>query len=147
MFTEKDATNYLMRIGVPASILGFKYVRTALMLAREDGAIVHEVTTRLYPKVARRYNTTRTRAERAIRHAVEIAWERGDYDFQQEEFSYSISPDRGKPTNSEFVGRSVDYLKSQEDEAETFISAPDSLRDEFLQLWDMFCKQRKGVRV
>lgn len=143
MFSEKDATSYLMRIGIPASILGFQYVRTALMLAGEDGALVYEVTTRLYPEIARRHNTTAQRAERAIRHAIELAWERGDYDFQHEVFGYSISPARGKPTNSEFVSRSVDYLHANTAPAGSYPAAPDSLKREFLLLWDMFCKQRE----
>ena len=145
-FTETDATNYLMHVGIPASILGFKYVRTAIMLAGEDENIVHEITSRLYPEVARRHSTTGARAERAIRHAVEVAWERGDYDFQLQVFGYSVSPNRGKPTNSEFIGRSADYLQSQTITTDTFTSAPVSLRAEFMELWSLFC-ERKEARV
>ena len=144
MVTAEDVTAYLLRVGIPTSILGFGYLRTALMLVLEDENCVHGITKYIYPEVARRHNTEPSRAERAIRTAVEAAWLRGDYDFQQEIFGYSISPRKEKPTNGEFIGRSADFLKRQ---TTTFNSVPDSLKKEFLQLWDMFCKQREGVRV
>ena len=97
-------------MGVPAHIKGYQYVREAIVLTIKDVSMIHAVTKVLYPTVARRHNTTPSCVERAIRHAIEVAWNRGDLDALQRLFGYTVSNTRGKPTNSEFIAMIADQL-------------------------------------
>ena len=97
-------------IGMPAHIKGYQYVREAIVLTIKDVSMIHAVTKVLYPTVARRHNTTPSCVERAIRHAIEVAWNRGDLDALQRLFGYTVSNTRGKPTNSEFIAMIADQL-------------------------------------
>ncbi|WP_322175950.1 sporulation transcription factor Spo0A [Acutalibacter caecimuris] len=103
-------TDILHQIGVPAHIKGYHYLRDAIIMAIEDPEIINAVTKQLYPNVAKRYATTSSRVERAIRHAIEVAWDRGDVDVLNSYFGYTIHNTRGKPTNSEFVAMISDKL-------------------------------------
>jgi two-component system response regulator (stage 0 sporulation protein A) len=106
-------TEVIHEIGVPAHIKGYQYVREAIILAIEDMEIINSVTKILYPTVARKFHTTPSRVERAIRHAIEVAWDRGDIETLQKFFGYTVSNIKGKPTNSEFIAMIADRLKLQ----------------------------------
>lgn len=108
---ELMVTDIIHQIGVPAHIKGYHYVRESIMLAVQTPEIINSVTKTLYPSVAKRYNTTPSRVERAIRHAIEVAWDRGDVDTLNSYFGYTIHNGRGKPTNSEFVAMISDKLR------------------------------------
>ncbi|MBO5649795.1 MAG: sporulation transcription factor Spo0A [Clostridia bacterium] len=108
---EAQVTKIIHRIGVPAHIKGYQYLRTAILMATEDPDIINYVTKMLYPTVAKQYKTTSSRVERAIRHAIEVAWDRGDVDVLNEYFGYTIQNNRGKPTNSEFIAMISDRLR------------------------------------
>jgi len=108
---ESQITKVIHQIGVPAHIKGYQYLRTAIMLAIEDTDIINSVTKILYPSVAQKYSTTSSRVERAIRHAIEVAWDRGDIDTLNSYFGYTIQNNRGKPTNSEFIAMIADNLR------------------------------------
>ncbi len=97
-------------IGVPAHIKGYQYLREAIMIAVEDMDVINAVTKVLYPEVASRFQTTPSRVERAIRHAIEVAWDRGDLETLQKYFGYTVSNAKGKPTNSEFIAMIADRL-------------------------------------
>lgn len=103
-------TAVIHEIGVPAHIKGYQYLREAIMIAVEDMEVINAVTKVLYPQVARRYATTPSRVERAIRHAIEVAWDRGDLETLQKFFGYTVSNAKGKPTNSEFIAMIADRL-------------------------------------
>lgn len=103
-------TNVIHEIGVPAHIKGYQYLREAIMIAVEDMDVINAVTKVLYPTVAQRYDTTASRVERAIRHAIEVAWDRGDLETLQTFFGYTVSNAKGKPTNSEFIAMIADRL-------------------------------------
>lgn len=105
-----QVTEILHQIGVPAHIKGYHYLRDSIIMAIEDPEIINAVTKRLYPSVAKAYNTTSSRVERAIRHAIEVAWDRGDVDVLNSYFGYTIHNTRGKPTNSEFIAMISDKL-------------------------------------
>ena len=105
-----QVTEILHQIGVPAHIKGYHYLRDSIIMAIEDPEIINAVTKQLYPSVAKRYNTTSSRVERAIRHAIEVAWDRGDVDVLNSYFGYTIHNTRGKPTNSEFIAMISDKL-------------------------------------
>ena len=105
-----QVTEILHQIGVPAHIKGYHYLRDSILMAVEDPEIINAVTKQLYPSVAKRYNTTSSRVERAIRHAIEVAWDRGDVDVLNSYFGYTIHNTRGKPTNSEFIAMIADKL-------------------------------------
>lgn len=105
-----DITELLHDIGVPAHIKGYQYLREAIMLSVRDPEIINSVTKILYPEVAKTYKTTSSRVERAIRHAIEVAWDRGDVDEIQKIFGYTVSNIKGKPTNSEFIAMLSDNL-------------------------------------
>lgn len=107
---EMMVTEIIHQIGVPAHIKGYHYLRESIMLCIEDHDIINSVTKQLYPTVAKRYNTTSSRVERAIRHAIEVAWDRGDVDTLNSYFGYTIHNSRGKPTNSEFIALISDKL-------------------------------------
>ena len=108
---ETQVTKVIHQIGVPAHIKGYQYLRTAIMMTIEDSDIINSVTKILYPSVAKRYATTSSRVERAIRHAIEVAWDRGDIDTLNSYFGYTIQNNRGKPTNSEFIAMIADNLR------------------------------------
>lgn len=108
---EVMVTEIIHQIGVPAHIKGYHYLRDAIMLAVKDNDIINAVTKQLYPTVAKSHNTTSSRVERAIRHAIEVAWDRGDVDILNNYFGYTIHNSRGKPTNSEFIAMISDKLR------------------------------------
>ena len=108
---ETQVTKIIHQIGVPAHIKGYQYLRTAILLTVNDSDIINSVTKVLYPSVAKKYQTTTSRVERAIRHAIEVAWDRGDVDTLNSYFGYTIQNNRGKPTNSEFIAMIADNLR------------------------------------
>lgn len=101
----------MRQIGVPAHIKGYQYLRQSILLTVNDPELMHAVTKVLYPTVAKQNNTTSSRVERAIRHAIEVAWDRGDVDVLSSYFGYTIQNSRGKPTNSEFIAMISDKLR------------------------------------
>ena len=113
--TEPDleimVTEIIHQIGVPAHIKGYQYLREAIMLSVKDTEIINSVTKLLYPTVAKHFSTTSSRVERAIRHAIEVAWDRGDVDVLNSYFGFTIHNGRGKPTNSEFIAMIADKLR------------------------------------
>ena len=108
---ESQVTKIIHQIGVPAHIKGYQYLRTAIILTVNDSDIINSVTKILYPTVAKKYQTTTSRVERAIRHAIEVAWDRGDVEVLNSYFGYTIQGNRGKPTNSEFIAMIADNLR------------------------------------
>ncbi len=108
---ESQITRIIHQIGVPAHIKGYQYLRTAILLTVRDSDMINSVTKILYPSVAKKYSTTTSRVERAIRHAIEVAWDRGDVDTLNSYFGYTIQNNRGKPTNSEFIAMIADNLR------------------------------------
>ncbi len=108
---ESVITSIIHEIGVPAHIKGYQYLREAIMIAVDDMEVINAVTKILYPEVAKRFGTTASRVERAIRHAIEVAWDRGDLETLQKYFGYTISNAKGKPTNSEFIAMIADRLQ------------------------------------
>ena len=108
---EAQVTKIIHQIGVPAHIKGYQYLRTAIMMAIDDTEVINSVTKVLYPSVAKKFGTTTSRVERAIRHAIEVAWDRGDVDTLNSYFGYTIQNTRGKPTNSEFIAMIADNLR------------------------------------
>ena len=110
---ESLVTSIIHEVGVPAHIKGYQYVREAIMIAVEDMEVINSVTKVLYPEVAKRYGTTPSRVERAIRHAIEVAWDRGDLETLQRFFGYTVSNAKGKPTNSEFIAMISDRIRLQ----------------------------------
>ena len=108
---ETQVTKIIHQIGVPAHIKGYQYLRTAILLTVRDSEMINSVTKILYPSVAKKYQTTTSRVERAIRHAIEVAWDRGDVDTLNAYFGYTIQNNRGKPTNSEFIAMIADNLR------------------------------------
>ena len=110
---EMRVTDIIHQIGVPAHIKGYQYLREAIILSINDTEMMNSVTKVLYPTVAKRFSTTSSRVERAIRHAIEVAWDRGDVDVLSSYFGYTIQNTRGKPTNSEFIAMISDKLRLQ----------------------------------
>jgi two-component system response regulator (stage 0 sporulation protein A) len=110
---EGMVTGIIHEIGVPAHIKGYQYLREAIMIAVGDMEVINAVTKVLYPEVAKRFNTTPSRVERAIRHAIEVAWDRGDLETLQKYFGYTVNSAKGKPTNSEFIAMIADRLSLQ----------------------------------
>lgn len=110
---ELRVTEILHEIGVPAHIKGYNYLRDSIIMSIEHPDIINAVTKQLYPSVAKKYETTSSRVERAIRHAIEVAWDRGDVDVLNSYFGYTIHTSRGKPTNSEFIAMISDKLRLQ----------------------------------
>ncbi len=108
---ESKVTKLLHEIGVPAHIRGFNYMRECILMAVEDADVLNYITKELYPNVAKTCNTTPSRVERAIRHAIEVAWGRGNLDTKDNLFSYTINLNKGKPTNSEFIALISDKLR------------------------------------
>lgn len=102
-FLKAKAVVHLRKMGVPQNILGYKYLRYALVAVAQDSTLVNAITKMLYPSVAKEFGTTPSRVERAMRHAIEVAWDRGDLDTLNEYFGCTVSHIKGKPTNSEFI--------------------------------------------
>ena len=110
---EVVVSQIMHQIGVPAHIRGYQYLREAIILSVKNDEMISSVTKVLYPTVAKTFKTTPSRVERAIRHAIEVAWDRGDVDVLSSYFGYTIQNERGKPTNSEFIAMISDNLKLQ----------------------------------
>ena len=110
---EAMVTSVIHEIGVPAHIKGYQYLREAIKIAVNDMEVINAITKVLYPQVAKTFSTTPSRVERAIRHAIEVAWDRGDLDTLQRFFGYTVSNTKGKPTNSEFIALIADKLQLQ----------------------------------
>ncbi len=115
---ESLVTGIIHEIGVPAHIKGYQYLREAIIIAVNDMDVINAITKVLYPQVAKTFQTTPSRVERAIRHAIEVAWDRGDLDTLQRFFGYTVSNTKGKPTNSEFIALIADKLQLQLKSAE-----------------------------
>ena len=108
---EKDVTDMIHEIGVPAHIKGYQYLRDAIVMSVNDMDMLNSITKILYPTIAKKYQTTSSRVERAIRHAIEVAWSRGKMDTIDEMFGYTIHNGKGKPTNSEFIALITDRIR------------------------------------
>lgn len=108
---EKDVTDMIHDIGVPAHIKGYQYLREAIMISVEDTSMLGSITKILYPTIAKKFQTTPSRVERAIRHAIEVAWSRGRMETLDNLFGYTIDTTKGKPTNSEFIALVADKIR------------------------------------
>ena len=108
---EALVTNLIHEIGVPAHIKGYQYLREAIMMVVEDIDVINQITKCLYPQIAQKFKTTPSRVERAIRHAIEVAWGRGQQEAVENIFGYTVSASKGKPTNSEFIAMIADKLR------------------------------------
>lgn len=108
---EKDVTDMIHELGVPAHIKGYQYLREAIMMSVEDMDMLNSITKILYPTIAKKFQTTPSRVERAIRHAIEVAWSRGRMETMDALFGYTISTGKGKPTNSEFIALIADKIR------------------------------------
>ncbi len=108
---ERVVTEYIHDIGCPAHIKGYQYLRTAILWCIKDITYMEGITKGLYPDIARKFQTTPSRVERAIRHAIELSWSRGKLQTIQEVFGYTIDSGKGKPTNSEFIAMISDYIR------------------------------------
>lgn len=115
---ESQVTTIIHEIGVPAHIKGYQFLRSSILIAVENMEVINAVTKVLYPAVAKEYGTTASRVERAIRHAIEVAWDRGDLEVLQKYFGYTVSTTKGKPTNSEFIAMIADRLQLQQKQAQ-----------------------------
>ncbi len=112
---EARITNIIHEIGIPAHIKGYQYLREAISMVIEDIGLLGAVTKELYPNIAKKYNTTPSRVERAIRHAIEVGWSRGKIDTINNIFGYTVHTDKGKPTNSEFIAMVADKLRLEQE--------------------------------
>lgn len=110
---QSNISNLLHSLGVPSHIKGYEYIREGIGLLYNKPSILGAITKEMYPEIAVKYNTTSSRVERAIRHAIEISWSRGDYDLMEDLFGNSVDVDRSKPTNSEFIATLADKLRLQ----------------------------------
>ena len=110
---EQDVTDMIHEIGVPAHIKGYQYLREAIMMAVEDVDMLNSITKVLYPTIAKKFQTTPSRVERAIRHAIEVAWSRGRMETLDAMFGYTVNTGKGKPTNSEFIALIADRIRLQ----------------------------------
>ncbi|MDE5862928.1 MAG: sporulation transcription factor Spo0A [Lachnospiraceae bacterium] len=108
---ENDVTKTIREIGIPAHIKGYQYIREGIMMAVKDQEILNYITKYLYPTIAKKYHTTTSSVERAIRHAIEVAWNRGKLESMEELFGYSVNSGKGKPTNSEFIALIADKFR------------------------------------
>jgi two-component system response regulator (stage 0 sporulation protein A) len=108
---ESDVTDIIREIGIPAHIKGYQYIREGIMMAIRDVNMLNYITKLLYPGIAKKYKTTSSSVERAIRHAIEVAWSRGRLEVIEEMFGYTVSAGKGKPTNSEFIALIADKLR------------------------------------
>lgn len=105
-----EISQTLCELGMPANLLGYQYFRSAIHAAVRNPEVLRAITKELYPQVAREFRTTATGVERAMRHAIEVVWDRGNMDILEKYFGYTVDPNRGKPTNSEFISQIVDKL-------------------------------------
>lgn len=110
---EAEVTNMIHEIGVPAHIKGYQYLREAIIMSVEDMSVLSSITKILYPGIAKKFETTSSRVERAIRHAIEVAWSRGKMETLDALFGYTINTGKGKPTNSEFIALIADKIRLQ----------------------------------
>jgi two-component system response regulator (stage 0 sporulation protein A) len=108
---EAQVTQIIHQVGIPAHIKGYQYLRSAIIMVVKNNRVINEVTKTLYPTVAAEFSTTSSRVERAIRHAIEVAWDRGDVDMLNSFFGYTVQNSKGKPTNSEFIAMIADNLR------------------------------------
>ena len=108
---EALVTNVIHEVGVPAHIKGYQYLREAIMMVVNDIDVINQITKSLYPKIAYKFNTTPSRVERAIRHAIEVAWNRGQIEMHDKIFGYTVNSNKGKPTNSELIAMIADRLR------------------------------------
>jgi len=108
---DVEVTKMIQQMGVPAHVKGYQYLRESIVAVIKEVSLLGAVTKELYPMIAKRYATTPSRVERAIRHAIELAWDRGNIEFMNKFFGYTINVDRGKPTNSEFIAMVADKLR------------------------------------
>jgi two-component system response regulator (stage 0 sporulation protein A) len=108
---EALVTNMIHEVGVPAHIKGYQYLRDGIIMVVEDIDVLNQVTKQLYPDLAKKHKTTPSRVERAIRHAIEVAWTRGQLETIENIFGYTINANKGKPTNSEFIAMIADKLR------------------------------------
>ena len=108
---EAMVTNIIHEVGVPAHIKGYQYLRDGIMMVVEDIEIINQITKQLYPDLAKKYKTTPSRVERAIRHAIEVGWGRGQIETVENIFGYTVNANKGKPTNSEFIAMIADKLR------------------------------------
>lgn len=108
---EAAVTNIIHEVGVPAHIKGYQFLREAIIMSVNNIEMINQITKQLYPDIAKKYSTTPSRVERAIRHAIEVAWGRGDQKVTESIFGYTVSADKGKPTNSEFIAMIADKLR------------------------------------
>ena len=111
---EVRVSNILRGLGVPANIKGYYYLRFAIILTYRNRQLIENITKELYPAVAKEFQTTKSRVERAIRHAIECAWDRGDFDYLQKIAGNTVSPVRGKPTNGELIALLADSLHMED---------------------------------
>ena len=110
---ESVVTEFIHELGVPAHIKGYQYIRTAIMMVVNNMEMLNYITKQLYPAIAKKYGTTSSRVERAIRHSIEVAWSRGKPETMNEIFGYTIDTEKGKPTNSEFIAMVADRIRLQ----------------------------------
>ena len=108
---EKRVTNIIHEVGVPAHIKGYQYIRDAIIMSVNNVEVINQITKQLYPDLAKKHKTTPSRVERAIRHAIEVAWNRGQIDAVESIFGYTVNSNKGKPTNSEFIAMIADKLR------------------------------------
>jgi len=108
---QRKITQLLHNLGIPSHIKGYVYIRESISIMLNNPEIVGGITKEIYPEVAKKFNSTSSRVERAIRHAIEISWNRGDYEIMEEIFGHSVDYDKAKPTNSEFISTIADHLK------------------------------------
>lgn len=110
---EAVVTGIIHEVGIPAHIKGYQFIRSAIIMAVENMEVINSITKQLYPELAKMYRTTPSRVERAIRHSIEVAWNRGKSETMEELFGYTISSSKGKPTNSEFIAMIADRIRLQ----------------------------------
>ena len=110
MTNELKIAETLKELGTPANLLGYFYLKHAIEVVLQDISLVHYITTKLYPMIAEKFNTTPSKVERAIRHAIEVSWCRGNIELQNKLFGYTVDATKCKPTNSEFIGTVADWL-------------------------------------
>ena len=108
---QRSTTKILHELGVPSHIKGYQYLREAIILVVNDIDVINQITKQLYPEIAEKFRTTPSRVERAIRHAIEVAWGRGQQEAVESIFGYTVSAAKGKPTNSEFIAMIADKLR------------------------------------
>lgn len=111
---EAMVTNIIHEVGVPAHIKGYQYLRDGIMMVVQDIEVINQITKQLYPELAKKYHTTPSRVERAIRHAIEVAWNRGQIEMHDKIFGYTVNSNKGKPTNSEFIAMIADKLRLED---------------------------------